>query len=79
MTTIQAWVILDSGVTSHFLKITAPMTNMLLTNKPTIARLPNGEWVHSTYTCTLNIPALPASARHAHIIQPMWLSGRLTL
>jgi hypothetical protein len=33
-----------------------------------IAWLPNGERVHSTHTCTLNIPALPASAQHANII-----------
>jgi hypothetical protein len=68
MDAIRAWVILDSGATSHFLTTAAPMTNMRPTRKPIIARLPNGEHVHSPHTCTLNIPALPASAQHAHII-----------
>jgi hypothetical protein len=68
MATIRAWAILDSGMTSHFLTTAAPMTNMRPPNKPIIARLPYGERVHSTHTCTLNISALPASAQHAHII-----------
>jgi hypothetical protein len=44
------------------------MTNMRPTSKPIIAPLPNGKRVHSMHTCTLYIPAIPASARHAHII-----------
>ncbi len=68
MDAIQAWAILDSGATSHFLTTAAPMTNMRPTSKPIIARLPNGECVHSTHTCTLDIPALPASAQYTHII-----------
>jgi hypothetical protein len=67
MTAIRAWAILDSGVTSHFLGTVAPMTNMRPTNKPIITNLLNGKHVHSTHTCTLDIPALPALARHAHI------------
>jgi hypothetical protein len=68
MDAIRAWAILDSGATSHFLTTVALMTNMRPTSKPIIARLPNGERVHSMHTCTLNIPPLPASVRHAHII-----------
>jgi hypothetical protein len=68
MDAIRAWAILDSGATSHFLMTAAPMTNMRPTSKPIIAWLSNGDRVHSTHTCTLDIPALPASVRHAHII-----------
>jgi hypothetical protein len=68
MDAIQAWAILDSGATSHFLTTAAPMTNMRPTSKPIIARLLNGKRVHSTHTCTLVIPALPTSAQHARII-----------
>ncbi len=68
MDAIWAWAIQDSGATSHFLMTAAPVTNMRPTNKPIIARLPNGKHVHSTHMCTLNIPALPALAWHAHII-----------
>ncbi len=62
MDAIWAWAILDSGATSHFLTTAAPLTNMRPTSKPIIARLLNGKHVHFTHMCTLNIPALPASA-----------------
>ncbi len=68
MDAIRAWAILDSGATRNFLMTTAPMTNMRPTNKPIIAWLPNGKRIHFMLTCTLNIPALPASVQHAHII-----------
>jgi hypothetical protein len=66
--TIIRWAILDSGATSHFLTTNAPAMNILPTTKPIIAPLPNGKRVHSTHTCTLDIPALPPSARAAIII-----------
>ena len=65
---VKNWAILDSGATSHFLTSTAPATNIQPTTTPIIARLPNGERVTSTHTCTLYIPALPAAAHQAHII-----------
>ncbi len=68
MDVIRTWAILDSGATRHSLVTAAPMTNMRPTSKPIIACLPNGEHVHSTQMCTLNIPALPTLAQHAHII-----------
>jgi hypothetical protein len=68
MDAIRAWAILNSGATCHFLTTATPMTNMRPTNKPIIARLPNGKCIHSTQTCTLDIPALPALAQQAHII-----------
>jgi hypothetical protein len=66
--TIQQWAILNLGATSHFLTTSAPATNILPTALPIIARLPNGNRVHSTHTCTLNIPSLPPGVRGAHII-----------
>jgi hypothetical protein len=66
--TIKRWAILDSGTTSHFLTTDMPATNILPTTMPIIARLPNGARVHSTHTCTLDIPSLPTNARAAHII-----------
>ncbi len=71
MAAIQAWAIFDYGVTSYFLTTAAPMTNMCPTNKPIITCLPNGKHVHSTRTCMLDIPALPALAQHAHIISSL--------
>ena len=68
MDTIKNWAILDSSATSHFLTSTAPATNIQPTTTPIVARLPNGECMTSTHTCTLDIPALPAAACQAHII-----------
>jgi hypothetical protein len=79
MDTIRAWAILDSGVTSHFLITAAPMTSMCPTSKPIISWLPNGERVHSTHTCTLNIPALPASVQHTHIILGLALHSLISV
>ena len=61
-TTIKQWAILDSGATSHFLTTDAPATNIVPATVPLIARLPNGDKVQSTHTCTLDLPDLPADA-----------------
>jgi hypothetical protein len=66
--TIKRWAILDSGATSHFLTTDAPALNITPTTKPINARLPYGERVQSTHTCTLDLPSLSHSARAAHII-----------
>jgi hypothetical protein len=66
--TIKQWAILDSGATSHFLTTNAPATNIVLAAVPLIARLPNGDKVQSTHTCTLNLPDLPAGAQAVHVI-----------
>ncbi|KAL3792547.1 hypothetical protein ACHAW5_007907, partial [Stephanodiscus triporus] len=52
----------------HFLTTDAPASNVQPTLKPIIVRLPNGDRVHSTHTCTLDIPNLPHGACAAHII-----------
>jgi hypothetical protein len=68
MDALKNWAILDSGDTSHFLTSMAPGTNITPTNKPIVAQLPSGERMTSMHTCTLDIPALPAAARLAHVI-----------
>jgi hypothetical protein len=65
---IKWWAIFDLGATSHFLTTSAPATNSLPTAMPIIAHLPNGNQVHSTHTCMLDIPSLPPSAGATHII-----------
>jgi hypothetical protein len=67
-TTINQWAILNSGATSHFLTTNAPATNIIPAAVLLIARLPNGDKVQSTHTCTLDLPALPVGTRAAHII-----------
>ena len=45
-----------------------PAINIVPADVPLIARLPNGDKVQSTHTCTLDLPDLPAGTRAAHII-----------
>jgi len=45
METINKWAILDSGATSNFLTTGAHVTNIQPTQKPIVARLPNGDKV----------------------------------
>jgi hypothetical protein len=59
-------------VTSHFLTTDAPTTNILQAAAPLIARLPNGDKVQSTRTCTLDQPDLLPAAQAAHIIPGTW-------
>jgi hypothetical protein len=77
--TIKQWAILDSGATSHFLTTNAPATNICSTAIPLVARLPNGNKVQSTHTCTLDLPDLPIAARHAHIIPGLALHSLLSV
>jgi hypothetical protein len=60
--TIKRWAILGSGATSHFLMTSMPATNILPTTMPIINPLLNGKCMHSTHTCTLDIPLLPPGA-----------------
>ena len=46
----------------------APALDIAPTTTPITARLPNGDRVQSTHTCTLDLPSLPPRARAAHII-----------
>jgi len=45
METINKWAILDSGATSNFLTTGAHVANIQPTQKPIVARLPNGDKV----------------------------------
>jgi hypothetical protein len=76
---IKRWAILDSCAMSHFLTTSAPATNILPNAMPIIAHLPNGNQVHSTHTCMLDIPSLPPGARAAHIIPGLALQLLLSV
>jgi hypothetical protein len=76
---IKRWAILNIGATSHFLTTSVPATYILPIAMPIIARLPNGDRVHSTHTCTLDIPLLPRGAHAAHIIPGLALHSLLSV
>ncbi len=77
--TIKRWAVLDLGATSHFLTTNLPATNICAASVPLVARLPNGERVQLTHTCTLDLPELPATTRNAHIIPGLALHSRLSI
>ena len=65
---IRNWAILDSGATSHFLIPDAPTINVRPATHPLHVTMPDGNSVHSTHTCELDLPQLPKRARQGHII-----------
>ncbi len=56
-----------------------PATNIVPTTKPIITSLPKGKRVHSTHTCTINIPLSPPCAHAAHIIPGLTLHSLLSI
>ena len=60
--------IADAGATAHFAIPGAPVINKKIASNPLTINLPDGEQLHSTHTCELDIPWLPQAARIAHII-----------
>ena len=65
---IKEWAILDSGVSSHFLVVGAPVTNKQVAVAPISVTLTDGDQLHSTHIGELDMPRLPKSARECHII-----------
>ena len=65
---IKEWAILDSGATSHFLVVDAPVDDVMKADNPINVKQPDGAYVASTHTCNLKIPNLPQAARLAHLI-----------
>ena len=60
--------IADSGSTSHFCTIRAPVINKRLANPPIGIENANGSIMYSTHEAELDIPNLPLAARHVHIV-----------
>ena len=63
---MQRWAILDSGVSSHFLTVGAPLLHKRKAANPITVTVANGERVQITHDGALDIPGLPPDARYAH-------------
>jgi hypothetical protein len=61
----------DSGFTGHFLLVTAPCLNKVISRNPLTVRLPNGATMESSHTADLDIPGLNAAASKAHVFPDM--------
>ena len=59
---------LDQGATIHLLALGALVHNKIVARKPISVTLPEVTQVHSTHTGDFDMPLLPTSARHFHII-----------
>ena len=70
---LQNWAILDSGASSHFLLLTAPVLNKMVADRPLTVKLPNGNTVRSSHIAELDLPLLPRGGREAHIVN--WLAS----
>ena len=60
---IKEWAILNSGASSHFLCLDAPVTNKQPATNPIMVMQPDGDAVVSTHTGDLDLPQLPQDAR----------------
>ena len=65
---IKEWAILDSGASSHFLCLDAPVTNKQPATNPITVMQPDGDAMVSTHTGDLDLPQLPKAARRFHIL-----------
>ena len=65
---IREWAILDSGASSHFLQVDAPLLLKKETANPIVVTVANGEKASSTHEGVLDVPGLPDAARNAHVI-----------
>jgi hypothetical protein len=61
----------DSGCTGHFLLVTAPCLNKVISRNPLTVRLPNGATMESSRTDDLDIPELNAAASKPHVFPGM--------
>jgi hypothetical protein len=60
-------IIIDSGATGHFFKISSNLLGIKPTTNGIAVSLPDGARIKSTHTGTLPVPGLPLSACRAHI------------
>ena len=65
---IREWAILDSGASSHFLQVDAPLLQKKKTANPIVVTVANGEKASSTHEGFIDVPGLPTAARNAHVI-----------
>jgi hypothetical protein len=63
--------IVDSSFTDHFLLVTAPCLNKVISRNPLTVRLPNGATMESSRTADLDIPGLNTAASKAHVFSGM--------
>jgi hypothetical protein len=61
----------DYGCTGHFLLVTDPCLNKVISRNLLTVRLPNGATIDSSHTADLDIPVLNTAASKAHVFPGM--------
>ncbi len=79
---ILFYAIADLGCTAHFFSPFTPVCNKHPTTTPFAIHTPSGVILHSMHEADLDVPGLPPSARHGHIVpnlamQPLISIGQL--
>lgn len=60
--------IADSGATSHFVTINAPIVNKKVAKQPLAITTAGGAVLYSSHTGELDLPYLPVAARRCHVV-----------
>ena len=68
LVSIHEWAILDSGASSYFLEVNAPLLQKKKTANPIVVTVANGEKASSAHEGCIGVPGLPTAARNAHVI-----------
>jgi hypothetical protein len=63
----QKTATVESDCTGHFLLVTAPCLNKVVSRNPLPVHLPNAATMESSHTADLDIPELNAAASNAHV------------
>ena len=65
---IKEWTILDSGASSQFLCLDAPVTNKQTEKHPITVLSPNSDTMKSIYEGDFDLPQISKTARRCHIL-----------
>jgi hypothetical protein len=71
MSTLSPPIIIESGATVHFFKVSSNLIGLKPATTIIAVSLPDGAHIKSTHTGTLPIPGLPSSACRAHVFPPL--------
>jgi hypothetical protein len=72
-------IIIDSGATGHFFKISNNLRGIKPTTNGIAVSLPDGDLIRSSHTGTLSVPGLPLSACRAHVFPSLQSHSLLSI
>ena len=75
----SAPAIANTGCTAHFCTIDAPITNVQVATHPISIHTPSGAILTSTHEGELDLPNLPPTARHVHIVPSLATASLLSI